>query len=316
MNDNLDLIIALQRVKQYNQFSDFPASGNINKLYVDRANNVVYRWNGTAYVQVSSSATQPLNFLGTYNAQTNSPALSSGSGTTGDFYVTSVANDNISPPIDGIAGLNIDDQILAQPKVGGGTEWVRIPATSIDNTPIELTGSQMLTQLDTVYLINATVADAIITIPDADATNGGKEIQIIKNSGDFNVLVSTTTPQFIGNLTAQTISQTGKGFTAISRGSDNSWAITQDSRTSLSIKTVNSIYEITADDNTVLANGTFTITLPTDLYAGFLVSIKNIGTGTITLTSTSNIDDTTSKVINVQYDSYVLQWDGTQWWIL
>ena len=257
-----------------------------------------------------SPITGGLNYKGNWDSLTNSPTIASGVGISGDFYKVSVPSSGVTV-IDGESVWEIDDQVLFN-----GTVWQRIPATSIDNAPIELTGSQTLTQLDTVYLINATVADAVITIPDAVLQNGGKEIQIIKNSGDFNVLISTTTPQFIGNLTAQTISQNGKGFTAISRGSDNSWTINQDSRTSNSVKNITTNYTVTSNDSILLVNGAVEITLPSTIYSGFKLIVKNTANNTITMSSSVLIDDELSKTISNLYDSYEFLFDGNQWWII
>ena len=142
--------LALQRVKPFDRFSDFPRIGNDKSIYIDRGNSIQYIWNGNAYVQISSSGSQSLNFLGTYNALANTPNISSGSGTVGDFYVVSVANSNISPPIDGITNLQLDDQILAQPS-GMDSIWVRVPALSTALPPVSINSSQVLPMVALTY---------------------------------------------------------------------------------------------------------------------------------------------------------------------
>ena len=86
-------------------------------------------------------------------------------------------------------------------------------------------------------------------------------------------------------------------------------------------------YTATVNDYTILCNGTFTVTLPTattflsgadpqGVKIGQVFVIKNTGTGTITVSSTANIDGSTSFVMSTQYQSVTVQWDGTQYWII
>lgn len=45
----------LEEVLSYNNFASFPITGNINKIYIAKDTNTIYRWNGTQYVVISSS---------------------------------------------------------------------------------------------------------------------------------------------------------------------------------------------------------------------------------------------------------------------
>jgi hypothetical protein len=84
-----------------------------------------------------------------------------------------------------------------------------------------------------------------------------------------------------------------------------------------SIVTKTTNYQPAITDGTILANGTFTITLVTNLATGTTFRIKNVGTGTITVSSSVNIDGSTSYTLNpYQYASIDVQFDGTQWWVL
>lgn len=57
-------------------------------------------------------------------------------------------------------------------------------------------------------------------------------------------------------------------------------------------------------------NGTFTVTLDDDIGNGGLVTIKNIGTGTITISGGGlNIDDTATKSLSVQWSSYNIRYN-------
>ncbi len=76
---------------------------------------------------------------------------------------------------------------------------------------------------------------------------------------------------------------------------------------------------LTADDEVVLCNGTFTLTMPpAGSSEGKIYYIKNIGTGIITITgdSTDTIDSDTSITLPIQYQSVKLLDDKTEWWII
>lgn len=65
-----------------------------------------------------TNAIGALNYKGTWNASTNSPTLSSGVGTKGDYYVVSVAG---TTAIDGISLWGVGDWIAFN-----GTAWQRV----------------------------------------------------------------------------------------------------------------------------------------------------------------------------------------------
>jgi hypothetical protein len=82
------------------------------------------------------------------------------------------------------------------------------------------------------------------------------------------------------------------------------------------IVTKTTTYTATQSDHTINCNGTFTLTLPTtDIKVGQEYYIKNIGTGTITVSSSVNIDGSLTQTLSTQYESIIVQWNGTQWWI-
>jgi hypothetical protein len=65
----------------------------------------------------------------------------------------------------------------------------------------------------------------------------------------------------------------------------------------------------------VLANGTFTVTLPAAT-TGNVVDVKNVGTGVITVAPASGtIDGAATYPLSVQYQSITIVADGTNWWI-
>lgn len=84
-----------------------------------------------------------------------------------------------------------------------------------------------------------------------------------------------------------------------------------------SIVTVTGNYQPSLTDGTILVNGAATVTLVTNLSKGTTFRIKNIGTSTVTVASSVNIDGSTTYILNpYQYASIDVQWDGTQWWVL
>lgn len=72
-------------------------------------------------------------------------------------------------------------------------------------------------------------------------------------------------------------------------------------------------------DQVIMANGTFTVNLyAASTRSGYRVTVKNTGTGTITLdgNASETIDGETTKTISVQYASLTLFCDGSNWHII
>ncbi len=73
------------------------------------------------------------------------------------------------------------------------------------------------------------------------------------------------------------------------------------------------------NDDTLLCNGTFTVTLPaanSDVRNRYV--IKNVGSGTITVdgASAETIDGSATRTLTKQYSSLTIASDGTAWHIL
>lgn len=74
-----------------------------------------------------------------------------------------------------------------------------------------------------------------------------------------------------------------------------------------------------ADDELVLCNGTFTVTLPPAASSkGKIYVIKNIGSGTITIDGdgSETIDGATTQSLSAQYDFIAIASNGTEWLIV
>lgn len=83
----------------------------------------------------------------------------------------------------------------------------------------------------------------------------------------------------------------------------------------INVTTITSAYTVTASDDTIIATGTFTVTVPASAVKGKVYDIKNKGTGTITLTSSALIDEAASISLT-QYVSARIVFDGITWWKL
>jgi hypothetical protein len=102
----------------------------------------------------------------------------------------------------------------------------------------------------------------------------------------------------------------GTTYTSLAGGGGGSSSV------SVSTKTTN--YTVVLADDVILCNGTLTITLlPSGSYNKRL-TIKNIGTGIITIDGdgTETIDGSLTQLIYDQYHSFTLVPDGTNWHII
>lgn len=85
--------------------------------------------------------------------------------------------------------------------------------------------------------------------------------------------------------------------------------------TTLSIATKTTTYTLKNSDDVILCNGTFTIT--TQSAASATVKpyyIKNIGTGTCTISAADNIDGLSTLVISTQWAGVMIIPNGTTWY--
>ena len=61
------------QIKEYNNLASFPATGSVKTIYVAKDTNKLYRWSGSAYVEVSASANTGVwgSITGTLSNQTD-----------------------------------------------------------------------------------------------------------------------------------------------------------------------------------------------------------------------------------------------------
>lgn len=160
-----------------------------------------------------TNALGALNYKGTWDASANSPALSSGVGTKGDYYVVSVAG---GTSLDGISNWGIGDWA-----VFNGSVWQRVEGGA-DLNGVNLSVSGVAT-----FAAGAVGAPAITTsgdtntgifFPAADTiafSEGGAESVRITSDGFVN----------IGTTTNNTLDQVGGARPLIVQSSDASTTI-------------------------------------------------------------------------------------------
>lgn len=126
-----------------------------------------------------------LNYKGTWNASTNTPALASGAGTKGDYYQVSVAG---STNLDGISNWGVGDVAAFN-----GTTWQRIEGgADLNGVNLSVSGTSTLSAL---------------TASTALALNGSKEVVSVTNTGTGNNVLATS-PTIATPTLQQTISNT------------------------------------------------------------------------------------------------------------
>jgi hypothetical protein len=134
-----------------------------------------------------------LNYKGTWNASTNTPALASGAGTKGDYYVVSVAG---STALDGISNWGIGDWVAFN-----GTAWQRVEGgADLNGVNLSVSGTTNL---------------AALTASTALALDASKNVVSITNTGTGDNVLATA-PTLVGDLTLSTgnlvIGTSGKGI--------------------------------------------------------------------------------------------------------
>jgi hypothetical protein len=146
----------------------------------------------TGKVPLSQMPTSILEFKGTWDANTNTPTLTSGVGTTGDVYIVSVAG---TTNLDGITDWQIGDWVVFD-----GTAWQKIDSTNLVVSVNGQTGIVVLSAGDIGFTPNGDIASndtqaAIVEVrDDTDTKLTGKSntghTHVSANITDFNAAVS------------------------------------------------------------------------------------------------------------------------------
>jgi predicted heme/steroid binding protein len=226
-----------------------------------------------------------LQYQGTWNASTNTPAITSGVGTDGHFYIVSVAGNTT---IDGVSGWQVGDWIVFH-----SPAWQKIDNTESVISVNGFTGAVTLTTSNisegtNLYFTNGRARTAISL-----TTTGNSGASTYDNgTGVLNV------PQYtiagIGGVpTTRTLTING---TAFDLSADRSWSV----GTVTSIATTGPI-----QGGTITNTGTISITQAGSASDGYLSSTDwntfNNKQGGISLTTTGNSGASTfiANVLNV-----------------
>jgi hypothetical protein len=140
-----------------------------------------------------TNAIGALNYKGTWDANANTPTLTSGSGTKGDYYVVSVAG---STTLDGISNWGVGDWAAYN-----GSVWQRVEGgADLNGVNLSVSGTSTLSGL---------------TASTALALNASKQIVSVTNTGTGDNVLATA-PTLVGDVTLSTgnvvIGTSGKGI--------------------------------------------------------------------------------------------------------
>ena len=158
---------------------------------------------------INTALTGVLQFEGTWNASTNTPTLASNVGTSGDYYIVSVA---------GSTNLNgITDWAVGDWAVFGNTTW-----TKVDNTAVGSMSSFIVKEGNGTETSTVTNGE---TVTFAQGT--GIQSELTSTSSGGTLTITNTSPNIVqttitGNAGSATVLQTARTIAGVSfNGSAN-----------------------------------------------------------------------------------------------
>ena len=126
-----------------------------------------------------------LNYTGTWNASTNTPTITSGTGTKGSLYKVSVAG---TTTVDGISSWNIGDMLAFD-----GTTWDKIDGQSTEVSSVfGRVGAVVLMSSDVSSALGFTPANASLVAPLASPTLTGVPLAPTATPGTNTTQIATT----------------------------------------------------------------------------------------------------------------------------
>jgi len=210
-----------------------------------------------------TNAIGALNFKGTWDANANSPVLTSSVGTKGDYYVVGTAG---STNLNGISNWGVGDLATFN-----GSVWQRVEGgADLNGVNLSVSGTSTLSGL---------------TASTALALNASKEVVSVTNTGTGNNVLATT-PTLVGDVTLST------GNLVVSNGKGIDFSLTPGTGTS---ELLNDYEEGTWTPVFASAAGTITsTTVNAATYTkvgrlvtlSFDVTITNNGTGAVAINVT------------------------------
>jgi len=155
----------------------------------------------------TGSATDAIILQGAWNANTNSPSLSSGVGTSGDYFRVSVAG---TTTLDGISVWDVGDAAIFD-----GTVWFKEDNKDLITwRPLVKTSDFDVEAVDsgTTFVVDS-ASKVIATLPESIAANVGTIVQFARgDSGDIEIAVDTGTDVINANIAGEGIENIGGSF--------------------------------------------------------------------------------------------------------
>ena len=236
-----------------------------------------------------------LNYQGTWNAASNSPALTSNIGTKGYYYVVNFAGNT---DLNGITDWQVNDWA-----VFNGSVWQKIDNTDLVSSVNGYTGAVVLTYTD----VNAQIAGTYVSSVSATspiASSGGTTPTISISKA------SATTNGYLSSTDWSTFNAKGNGtVTSVSATAGTGISISGSPITSSGTLTITN----TAPDQTVALTAGTGISV-SGTYPNFTITNTNTSSGTVTNIATgtglSGGPITTTGTINFS-NSNVATWAAT-----
>lgn len=264
----------------------------------------------------------------TFNGKQNTISLT----TTGSSGSATLVGNTLNVPTYTLAGLGgISLTSLSSTATGltytnttgvfSLTSGYLIPTTaSYNNTNWDTAYTNRITSLTTTGTGAATLIANVLNIP-TPAAAAFTSLTTTGSSGASTLIVGvlnvpTYTLSGLGGVpTSRTLTING---TTYDLTTDRSWTITASGKSINVVSTNTSAGSASSTDYVYLASGTINITLPTAVGNQNLYTIKNVGTGTITIDTISSqtIDGSLTAPIKVQYLSLTIISDGANWNII
>lgn len=149
--------------------------------------------------------------------------------------------------------------------------------------------------------------------------NVSSQLIVAGNASVAGIMTQTGNATFNGTVTASANVNIAGIFTVTGNSVLANTGIGLLSNVAFPITSKTANYTATVNDDVVLANGTFTVTLYTAVgNTGRRVTVKNTNTGIITVkgASTEKVDASNTLTLTQQYQSVTVESDGTQWWVV